>query len=87
MRTLTRIGLAFSLVFALSATAFAQDPRPGAADLAPDVSYDFDDDFVEGGVDSPMGDLLVGRLRGHRTTLIRPRVHFVPELMKSVERL
>ena len=72
----------------LAALACALSLTTGAAaqgTSAPDVSYEFEDDNVEGGYRSPLGDLIRVPPRGSRVTLVRPRVHFVPELMKSIE--
>jgi len=78
------IAAAFGLTLALAAPAAAQD-RPD--DLAPDVSYDFEDENVEGTYDSPLGTLITSGGDRRHTSLIRPRVHFIPEMLKSVERL
>lgn len=88
MRTIVTTLSALTLMLALAATAGAQD-RPGRqADIAPDTSFDFEDDLVEGGTLGPMGTRVDGNGRRfvHRS-LVRPRVHFVPEMLKSVENL
>lgn len=77
---LATLALAVGLPFA----AAAEDRLDGQA---PDVSYQFDDHAVDGGRYTPDGDSVTIRLRGSRSTLVRPRVHFVPELVRSVERL
>lgn len=82
MRTLV---IALFLSVPLAATAAAQD-RP-APSQAPDISYEFDDHGVDGGRYVPEDTLITWRARAIRTSLVRPRVHFVPELLKSVERL
>jgi hypothetical protein len=67
----------------------------GAGQRAPEIvaddgeSYEvkFDDELLDGaGID---GTLAIIRVmpRPVRSTLIRPRTHFVPELLKSVERI
>lgn len=82
MRTLV---IALFLSVPLAATAAAQD-RP-APSQAPDISYEFDEHGVDGGRYVPTGTrVLAGGITIHRS-LVRPRVHFVPELLKSVERL
>lgn len=81
MRTIV---MALALSFPLAASA--QD-RPAPREPAPDVSYDFGDHEVDGGRYEPDGRR-IHLFGGHgRTSLVRPRVHFVPELLKSVERL
>lgn len=64
-----------------AASASAQEEEGGA------TTYDFDDDLVSGDLVRPDGEQLVVRRRGRRGTLIRPREHFVPEMLKSVEDL
>lgn len=87
MRTFVTTLSALTLMLALAATAGAQD-RPGRpVDIAPDTSFTFDDDLVEGGRYTQEGVRVDSRGRALRTTLVRPRVHFVPEMLKSVENL
>lgn len=62
-------------------TVSAQDAEAGA------TTYDFDDDLVTGDLVRPDGEQLIVRRRGRRGTLIRPREHFIPEMLKSVEDL
>lgn len=74
-----------SLFTALTLLALA---APAAAqDMAPDTTFDFRDELVTGDLVRPEGDRIEGRLRGVRVSLIRPRPHYVPELLKSVETL
>ena len=82
MKLFAIIGL---FAVALAPAAFpmqveAQDP-PG------ETTYDFDDDLVSGDLVRPDGELLNVRRRGRRSSLIRIREHFVPEMLKSVEDL
>lgn len=86
VRSVTATLSVFALTLALAGTAAAQD-RPAPANQAPDVNYEFGDHDVDGGRYSARGDILVGRGRRSRNTLVRPRVHFVPEMLRSVERL
>ena len=80
--TTLRTLAALTFTLALAGPVAAQD-----RDLEPDVSYDFEDHAVEGGYRSPLGESIVVRRGMGRVSLVRPRVHFVPELLKSVERL
>jgi hypothetical protein len=77
----------FTLTLALCATAAAQDRPRAQRDQAPDINYIFEDEGVLGGRDSAEGSNVLHVPRGRRVSLIRPRVHFVPEMLKSVERL
>jgi hypothetical protein len=72
------------------AAAFVLPSASAAAQGADDqgaTTYDFDDDLVTGDLVRPDGEQLVVRRRGQRGTLIRPREHFIPEMLKSVEDL
>src|ERR1700753_3345655 len=51
------------------------------------TNYGFDDEQVFGDHPSPDGEVLRARTRERRESLIRARVHFIPELFKSVENL
>ena len=83
-----RVGLlALSLFGALLvsipvAPVQAQDAAEGDA-----TTYDFEDDLVTGDLVRPDGEMLNARRRGTRSSLIRIREHFIPEMLKSVENL
>jgi len=51
------------------------------------TTYDFEDDLVQGDLVRPDGEMLSVRQRGRRSSLIRIREHFIPEMLKSVEDL
>ncbi|MCB9593189.1 MAG: hypothetical protein H6719_10690 [Sandaracinaceae bacterium] len=78
MRT-TLMTLAAILTLSLSTAAMAQDRED------PETTYDFEDDDVQGEYRSPLGESIVVRQGAGRVSLVRPRLHFMPELMKSVE--
>ena len=85
------VGLATMLA---SAGAFAQDaPAAGAAggaaagDKGDGYGYEFDDDPLAAGGFGPNDATIRVRPRAARTTLIRPRIQFVDEMLKSVENL
>jgi hypothetical protein len=63
--------------------ASAQDQGGGEGT----TTYDFEDDLVTGDLVRPDGELLNVRRRGSRSSLIRIREHFIPEMLKSVEDL
>ncbi len=90
--------LAFVIGFAAVTTAGAQEaaaPDPVATAGAQEAtseptgptSYDFEDDLVTGDLVRPDGELLSVRRRGRRASLIRIREDFIPEMLKSVEKL
>jgi hypothetical protein len=81
-----------------SVSAFAQQPAaPGAGGAAPKASggggkdegygYEFSDDPLAAGGFGPNDATIRVRPGPVRTTLIRPRTSFVPEMLKSVENL
>lgn len=80
---------------AFDAPAFAQ--APGAGGPAPKASggggkdegygYEFSDDPLAAGGFGPSDATIRVRPGPVRTTLIRPRTSFVPEMLKSVENL
>lgn len=84
-----RLALALALASLVAAAPAAAQDR-SAQDRSPEqvTHYDFlDGDLVEGGRYDPSGSWIQGtRRRAHRT-LIRARAHFIPEMLRSVERL
>jgi hypothetical protein len=82
-----------------SASAFAQQPggaKPGASAPAAkdsggeskgDYGYKFEDDPLSAGGFGPNDATIRVRPGPVRTTLIRPRTSFVPEMLKSVENI
>ncbi|MGE0322795.1 MAG: hypothetical protein AB7K71_16885 [Polyangiaceae bacterium] len=62
---------------------FAQDKK----DDDKGYGYEFDDDPLNAGGFGPNDATIRVRPRAARTTLIRPRTSFVPEMLKSVENL
>jgi len=82
-------------IFAASGGAFAQDAAGGGAAPAGGAAggggegygYSFDDDPLNAGGFGPNDATIRVRPRAARTTLIRPRTSFVPEMLKSVENL
>ena len=95
------LGAAF--LFLSSTAAFAQAPAggaggaPAAGGAAPKASggggkdegygYEFSDDPLAAGGFGPNDATIRVRPGPVRTTLIRPRTSFVPEMLKSVENL
>lgn len=80
-----------------SAPAFAQEPGGGggagvkatgaAAGKDEGYGYEFSDDPLAAGGFGPNDATIRVRPGPVRTTLIRPRTSFVPEMLKSVENL
>ncbi len=84
-----KIGLAAlaasCLTFAVTTSAFAQAAR--TEDKADGYGYEFDDDPLNAGGFGPNDATIRVRAKAARTTLIRPRTSFVPEMLKSVENI
>jgi len=83
------VACAFALsTLALSGAALAQEGSDYATSTDKDgYTVKFDDDLLDApGLDSN-APLLKVRPMAARTTLIRPRTSFVPELLKSVDTL
>ena len=83
-----KIGLAAiaasCLTLAITTSAFAQ---VGTKDTADGYGYEFDDDPLNAGGFGPNDATIRVRAKAARTTLIRPRTSFVPEMLKSVENI
>jgi hypothetical protein len=74
-----------------SVSSFAQDAKPAAAAGGDggngDYGYKFEDDPLAAGGFGPSDATIRVRPGPVRTTLIRPRTSFVPEMLKSVENI
>lgn len=83
--------------FAMAPVAHAQAPKPGASSVKTTATtgagdqkgygYTFSDDPLNAGGFGPGDATIRVRPRAARTTLIRPRTSFVPEMLRSVENL
>ncbi len=87
--------IAAGFVMTSAASAFAQAPAPGGGGPAAKPAggkedgygYEFSDDPLSAGGFGPNDATIRVRPGPVRTTLIRPRTSFVPEMLKSVENL
>ena len=86
--------LAIGVVALMAAPAAAQNRGGGGAAAAgagdkkaQDYGYKFDDDPLSAGGFGPGDARIIVRPAAARTTLIRPRTSFVPEMLKSVENI
>lgn len=52
-----------------------------------DIAYTFKDDLLNSDVGGPGGGRIIVRPKAARSQLIRPRVQFITELLKSAENL
>lgn len=82
MRSVVLLLILASLV--LPTLAFAQQ---GGVIYEDETSYDFDDEFIDGQVVRPDGELVSGVRHGKESSLIRIRADFLPEMVQSVEDL
>jgi len=71
--------------FAVSSSALAQGIKDQKT--SDGYGYTFEDDPLNAGGFGPNDATIRVRPRAARTTLIRPRTSFVPEMLKSVENL
>ena len=90
----TKLGgaLLIGTILLMSGTAFAQGAKPAAAAAGgggkeEGYGYEFSDDPLSAGGFGPNDATIRVRPGPVRTTLIRPRTSFVPEMLKSVENL
>lgn len=79
-------------VMLLASSAWAQDAPVAKENAAGDKSgegygYEFSDDPLAAGGFGPNDATIKVRPKAARTTLIRPRTHFIPEMLKSVENI
>jgi hypothetical protein len=89
------VGSLAAVLLALPASSYAQDAAGGAAPAAAngasggngDYGYKFEDDPLAAGGFGPSDATIRVRPGPVRTTLIRPRTSFVPEMLKSVENI
>ena len=78
--------LAASIVAAASLTTLAASAQGIQESKTDDgYGYSFEDDPLNAGGFGPNDATIRVRARAARTTLIRPRTSFVPEMLKSVE--
>jgi hypothetical protein len=84
----TALAVGFAVV-AITPKVFAQDAAapPEGGGGGEGYGYEFDDDPLNAGGFGPSDATIRVRPRAARTTLIRPRTSFVPEMLKSVENI
>ena len=82
------ITLLFGLAVWLLPAAAQADPSAAGENLGErGYTYEFGDDPLQAGNNGAYTARIRVLPRGVRQTLIRPRMHFVPEMLKSVENL
>jgi len=73
------------ILLAMAGSAFAQSARSTEGNDG--YGYEFGDDPLNAGGFGPSDATIRVRPAAARTTLIRPRTSFVPEMLKSVENI
>jgi hypothetical protein len=82
------VSTAVTAILAFSTNAMAQDTKvKESAGGGDGYGYEFDDDPLNAGGFGPNDATIRVRPKAMRTTLIRPRTSFIPEMLKSVENL
>jgi hypothetical protein len=86
---MTRVlrGLVACSVMAVLVASVSEASAQGKAEGAEGYGYEFEDDPLNAGGFGPNDATIRVRQGPVRTTLIRPRTSFVPEMLKSVENL
>ncbi|MGA2449702.1 MAG: hypothetical protein ABTD50_13540 [Polyangiaceae bacterium] len=91
MRLITRrlaMGCVMAITLAAAPSARAQAPTTTTGGgTGGDYGYKFEDDPLSAGGFGPADATIRVRPGPVRTTLIRPRTSFVPEMLKSVENI
>jgi len=87
MKNKLSAALALTLAGAMlmTGTALAQDTRSDRTHPDEITRFTFDDHAVGGGTHGPDGTTVHGARPRRRDTLIQPRIHYVNEMLKSVE--
>jgi hypothetical protein len=80
-------GCVMAVILAAAPSALAQATTTTSAGATGDYGYKFEDDPLSAGGFGPADATIRVRPGPVRTTLIRPRTSFVPEMLKSVENI
>ena len=85
IKPLTTAALVAAMILGGASAAFAQTTE---SEKTKDVTvYDFPEEVVKGNRATGAGDVIEGEGPRKTKNLIKPRLHFVPELIKSAENL
>ena len=80
------LGVGAAALLLVASNASAQVKRQAHTESG-DSAYEFKDDLLNSDLSAPRGGVIIVRPNAARATLLRPRVNFIPELLKSVENL
>lgn len=81
------VALGFATFVATPAVFAQEEAAPAGGGDDKGYGYEFEDDPLNAGGFGPNDATIRVRPRAARTTLIRPRISFVPEMLKSVENI
>lgn len=89
MMALAALAFGVSTLMAAPVASAQGAGKPAVKEKAADegYGYEFEDDPLNAGGFGPNDATIRVRPRAARTTLIRPRTSFVPEMLKSVENI
>ena len=75
------------LVLVIASPTLAWASREDTPEVNPPIAkhFDFEDDFVQGDLRRPDGDLIVTTQKAAHKSLIEIRTNFIPEMIKSLE--
>ncbi|MDX2051126.1 MAG: hypothetical protein SFV15_01965 [Polyangiaceae bacterium] len=76
-----------TLAFGTTRASAQEAAAPAAGGDSEGYGYSFEDDPLNAGGFGPNDATIRVRPKAARTTLIRPRTSFVPEMLKSVENI
>jgi hypothetical protein len=79
--------LAAGLALTSFAAPAAAEPRPKDGKAEQGYAYTFDDDPLSAPGMGALSGIIKVRPAASRNTLTKPRLHFIPEMLKSVEAL
>jgi hypothetical protein len=79
--------LAAGLALTSFAAPAAAEPRPKDGKAEQGYAYTFDDDPLSAPGMGALNGLIKVRAKSSRNTLTKPRLHFITEMLKSVEAL
>lgn len=77
----------FSLLLAVPLLLASSSALAADTDEPEGYEYRFEDDLLEANPNAAQGSIIRLRTQVVRRTLIRPRAHFVPQMLESVEQL
>lgn len=85
-RNATATALLCSLLLLVPVGLLAQTAEGGVV-YEQETSFNFEDEYIDGQVVRPDGELIAGQRHGKESSLIRIRADFIPEMVRSVEEL